>query len=180
MASTRKPRSDSRLKTLPEERQRHVIELMRTRSLAEVRKELRADGITTSSAALSDFFSWWHLREQFRGWEEDTATMLELLKRDHPELSEEELAGYGNAMFQLRAIKEQDVEAYTALMTARHRAVMDERKLKLRERELALKERRLRLLEAKAEQADKAKALLGEGGLTPEEREQRMRQVFGL
>lgn len=145
-----KPRSDSRLKTLPEERQRGIVELLRKKSLAEVRKELRADGIETSCTSLSEFFSWWQLKEQFRELEGDTETMLGLLKKQRPELSEDELARYGNSVFQLKAIKLQDVESYTRLMSARHRAVMDWKKLDLRKEELRLQREKFEFDAAKA------------------------------
>lgn len=57
--------------------------------------------------------------------------------------------------------------------------------LKARDQELAvqatkLEERRIALLEKKAAQAEQAEKALTESGLSAEEREKRMRQIFGL
>lgn len=138
----KKPRPESPLKSLPPDRQRDIIDHMRENKLVDTCAWLRADGIRTSKSALSEFWSWWHLRQQFSEWEEDSQTMLELLKQEMPAISEEQLAGYGNAFFQMRAIKEADPKTYIALMSARHRAQMDARTLELREQELQLSQRK--------------------------------------
>lgn len=103
-ASIKKPRADSALKTLSEERQADVIELMRKRTIAEARKELEKDGLKTSDAALSNFWSWWHLRQQFTQAERWSEDMVELLKEEQPGLSAEALERYGNRVFQARAL----------------------------------------------------------------------------
>ena len=48
-----------------------------------------------------------------------------------------------------------------------------------RQGEQQLAERRIRLLEQKAEQADATKKVLADGALTGEEREQRIREIYG-
>lgn len=50
----------------------------------------------------------------------------------------------------------------------------------LKEKDLEIKERRIVLLEQKAEQADAAKATLGDAALTEDEKQQRIRQIFGM
>jgi hypothetical protein len=52
--------------------------------------------------------------------------------------------------------------------------------LVLKARDQSLEERRIKILESKAEQASKAEATLQDSALTTEEREKRMRQIFGL
>lgn len=50
----------------------------------------------------------------------------------------------------------------------------------LKTKELDLTERRVKLLEEKAAQFDQAKAALGDGALTEDEKKERIRQIFGL
>jgi hypothetical protein len=52
--------------------------------------------------------------------------------------------------------------------------------LVLKSRDQDLVERRVKLLEAKAAQADEASAIAGSGTLSPEEKAQRIKAVFGL
>lgn len=63
------------------------------------------------------------------------------------------------------------------------RLILEERKAsssaKLKEQELALETRRVNMLEQKAAQADKARDVM-EAKLSPEEQQQRLRQIFGL
>lgn len=140
----RKPRGDSTLKILPEERQREIVEHAAGHTLAETRVWLAADGIETSSAALSGFLSWWHLRHQFKSWEADAVTMIDLLRQKRPDLPEGDLQGYANEFFQLKAIKENDSETWLAFASARHRALMDKAKLEQRERELEFDKEKFR------------------------------------
>lgn len=50
----------------------------------------------------------------------------------------------------------------------------------LKTKELDLTERRVKLLEEKAAQYDQAKAALGDGALTEDQKKERIRQIFGL
>jgi hypothetical protein len=55
----RKPRSDSKLKTLPVEVQEEIILYASSHSLAEVKAWLEGRGVKTSSSAISYFWDWW-------------------------------------------------------------------------------------------------------------------------
>lgn len=134
MSTPKKPRADARLKTLPEERQQQIIEHMGAHKLAETRAWLRQDGVETSSAALSLFWDWWHLRKQFTQDEETAATILEELKREVPNLTEAELDELGQRTFSLLAIRRQDADAFVKVRSARSHAQLEIEKLKLREK----------------------------------------------
>jgi hypothetical protein len=121
MSAPRKPRSDSPLRTLPEERQAQVIELMKQNSIPETRKQLMKDGLTVSTGALSDFYSWWHLRQQFKQNQSDVSTLLEQLKTAQPAMSEEQLFNYGQQLFGLLAVKNQDAESWTWIQKTRQK-----------------------------------------------------------
>lgn len=134
MSTPKKPRADARLKTLPEERQQAIIEHMGAHKLAETRAWLLQDGLETSSAALSLFWDWWHLRKQFNQDAETASTILEELKRELPDLTEAELDDLGQRTFSLLAIRRQDANAFVKVRSARSKATLEIEKLKLRER----------------------------------------------
>jgi hypothetical protein len=50
----------------------------------------------------------------------------------------------------------------------------------LKAKKLELDERKVALLEAKAKQAEEAEKALGDSDLTPEQKQQRLRQIFGM
>jgi len=175
----RKPRSDSALKTLPEDRQAAIADYARTHSLQETVTWLREDGVRTSITALSSWLSWWSMSQIFRQSESDAQEFREWLAKEFPKLSEDELDQRAALRFQFDAMRSGDPDTYLAFATARHRAKMDKVKADQKERSLALDERRLSLLEKKAAQADAA-AKVVDSKLTPEEKLSRMRQIFGM
>jgi hypothetical protein len=91
----RKPRSDSALKTLPEEKQAEIGQLLASRSLTDVRSVLLEQGITTSEAALSEFWSWWQLRAALRRREDRVGELVERMKEDVPAIPEDRLFELG-------------------------------------------------------------------------------------
>lgn len=169
MNRTRKPRSDSRLKTLPEARQDAIVEYARSHSEDEVVAWLRADGLVTSRNAVSEFLNWYWLQQQFKRNELVSQQMIENLRRTSPTMLEEELARAGASFFEQLAIEQRDARAWKQA-----------RELRLKERALELMERRVKVAEAKASQADAARQVAGDGALSAEEKQQRMKEIFGL
>lgn len=104
----RKPNSNAKLKTLPEERQDAIAEYALDHSLTDTVKWLREDGLQTSSAALSEFLSWYRLREQLTHNESTVKEMLEELKASSPDISQEQLDQAGQLFFSALAIEQQD------------------------------------------------------------------------
>lgn len=170
MSTSRKPRGDSVLKTLPPERQAAIIEYLLEHTQPETREWLAADGVKTSNASLSEFYSWYQLRKQFSAVEQDTLTVIDLLRRKRPDLDKSELDDYAAEYFQLRALKLDDPETYLQWSTARSNA-------RLKERALALEERRVKLLEEKAAKADQAEQIEG-STLSEAEKADRIRAIF--
>jgi len=115
--NARKPNSNSVLKNLPEERQAAIAEYCREHSLRDTVKWCADDGITTSIAALSEWFSWWKLaqRAQERARRVDSFLLEE--KQLHPELTEAELFDRGQRLFSMIAMAEEDAKNWTALQT---------------------------------------------------------------
>lgn len=170
-----KPRSDSRLKTLPEERQGQVIELLRAKSYADTRKELAADGIETSETALKEFWSWWHLRQQFSRAERFSQEMVDLLKAEQPGLGEDDLYRYGQRVFQAKAleIEAADPEAASMIWYRIQR-------LGLKRRDQELLERRIKLLEQEAAKAAAAERTLKSVEMNEEQQRQKLFEIFGI
>jgi predicted DNA-binding ribbon-helix-helix protein len=136
MSASKKPRADSVLKTLPEERQREIIERMRApeMTLAMMCAELRKDGVETSTSALSRFWEFWHLREGFRADEQTVEQLIEQLKAEIPGLSDEQLDQMGQRTFSLLALRKQDLEGFVSIRTAANVGKIEAAKLRLRER----------------------------------------------
>jgi hypothetical protein len=103
-----KPRSDAKLKTLPEERQASIVFYARDHSLEDTLKWLREDSVQTSIGALSGFLSWYSLRQQLARNESTVAQVLEDLKSSNPALSQQELDVAGQLFFSALAIQEKD------------------------------------------------------------------------
>jgi hypothetical protein len=104
------PRPDAKLKRLPPERQAAIWELASLPgvSQAQTLKWLRDDGVETSAGALSEFLSWYSLRQQLQQNESTVKTLLEDLKRNDPGLSAAQLESAGQMFFSALAIEQKD------------------------------------------------------------------------
>lgn len=169
-----KPRSDSPLKNLSEERQEQIIEWCNAPKTDAcvggykfAKQQLADDGIKVSEGALSEFYSWWHLRRDFTQAEHQTEDIVELIKRLDPKLTAEQLETAGQLIFTQRAIAARNSEEFRemeklrlAKETARTRGRQEERRLEIAERRVALLE----------ENQSKAKAelqkVVAKGGLS--------------
>lgn len=153
----RKPRSDSALKTLPEERQAEIAALLSSRSLADVRGILREQGLETSVASLSEFGSWYRLRESLRRREERVAELVERLKDEDPSVPAEKLFDLGQSLFAALSIAEEDGKTW-----------VNTQRLALERERLALDSRRVAILEQKLRDVREEITKAKDGGLTPE------------
>lgn len=138
MRTRPKPQTDVNLRALPPERQAEIAELLHNKSLATVRKALRAEGIEVSSTALADFQSWWQLHQQFKNLESDAVTLQQLLRQEMPGLSEDQIVRYATQYFNILAIKMEDAKLFLALQSASRRARLDAEQIALKREQLAL------------------------------------------
>ncbi len=95
------PRPESRLKNLPERRQREIIATLRSSSYSAVRAQLAAEGLQTSETALKYFWQWWHAREAFLDMENQTHEAMKKHAAKNPGMPANDLGAWGRAFFQL-------------------------------------------------------------------------------
>jgi hypothetical protein len=165
----RKPRADSRLKTLPPELRADIAAHAATHRLEETRAWLLAEKkIRTSTGALSEFLSWQRLQESLQANENTVAALMDWYRERHPDTGAEELSALGQAFFSALALRLQDPKVWTAIQH-----------LGLKRRQLDLDREKLELLRRKAEQADRTEAVLNDAALTPAERQRRIREIYG-
>lgn len=167
MSATNKARGDSVLKTLPEDRQAAIAEHAAQHKLAETVAWLRADGQRTSVSALSRWLAWYTLRQQLQRNETTVETLLSELPKQG--VSPESIQEIGQAFFTALALQQQDPKQWFLAQ-----------QLALKKQQLSLDRDKFELLKAKAEQADKARATTEDESLTPEEKQLKLRQIFGM
>lgn len=124
-----KPRADSWLKTLTEDRQAQVIEwinkpndrdekgksISKTGGIEYARQQIAADGISVTPSQLSDFYSWYHLRQDFSEAETETQDILELIRSIDPSVTAQQLEVAGNLIFTKRALRDRNQERFVQM-----------------------------------------------------------------
>lgn len=184
-----KARSDSPLKNLPEDRQAQIIDWCNTVKTAEcsggykyAKEQLAADGIKASEGALSEFYSWWHLRRDFRRNDSLARDFEELLRKEFPKAEPGKIQEFGQTYFTMNAAARRDPKEFREMEYLRLSKETAETKGRQEERKLSIAERRIVLLEKKAAAYDRAQAALTEakaskGGVTPETLERIEREL---
>jgi hypothetical protein len=161
------------LKNMPAVRQQALGEYLGNHTLKEaeawLRKTYHMGRIGTSTASISNWFSWYRRVRRFETNASTVEAILEDLKKHHPKITEDELFAHGQRMFESMAIDQEDGDAWTKLQT-----------LRLKAASVKIDQRRLDLLEKRAAQAEAAEKAAGDSTLTPEEKSARIRQIFGL
>lgn len=111
--ATRKPRSDSPLRMLPDEAQAEVMEWLKTLPQREVCAKVKAaHGFRPSPAALSSFWSWYQLRDQLTRNEATASALVESMAESNPDLSPDKLEEIGQAFFTALALESRDPKAW--------------------------------------------------------------------
>lgn len=123
----KKPRSDSKLKTLPEDVQRELANMLRTQPIKAARAWLRKEhGVTCASSAFTGFRQWWDMRERFQRDESRVEAILDRLSREQPDLSKRKLFDIGQTLFAGLAIEREDnLEWYRVQRTELNRDKFD-------------------------------------------------------
>lgn len=166
----KKPRGDSKLKTLPDALQEELFQRLRRTTSAKVRAWLQATHeLDTSEAALSEFYSWYARQ----GWVKQSVSIADQLKTEVAKLPQlkadaKTVSEIAQVSFEILAAQNRDTKFFLDLQRERRE-----------QSRLALDERKVKLLEAQAALANQAKAVAGDTNLTEAEQLIRYRQIFG-
>lgn len=189
----RKPRSDSKLKNLPEAVQAQIADWCAQDSLQSALSRCAAElqpPVHTSLTSLSEWYAWYRLSATFAQADQHAKQVEELLRKTFPDATPEKIAAAGQLVFTMQAANAGDAEEFRAMESLRvtkesaaHKAKMDEAKLRQKDaqirqknEELSLQLRRVQVLEAKL--ADIGKTVKDKT-LTPEERAKRIAEIYG-
>jgi len=143
MSTTRKPRGDSVLKTLPSARQDVIAEHAQSHKLAETAAWLKADGLKVSANQVSQFLSWYVLRQQLRQNESTVQELLADLKLEQPDITPEQLDSAGQMFFTALSIEQKDASSFVNVRSSRSRAILELEKLSLRKQSEARHQQKL-------------------------------------
>ena len=112
MDALEKPRSNSTLKTLPEDRQADIAEYAQDHSLADTLTWLKVNGVDTSTGAISRFLSWYSVRRQLVQNKSAVQEVIRHLKEEDPDTTPEQLSALGEKFFLGLAIANRDPHAW--------------------------------------------------------------------
>lgn len=111
----RKVNPRSKLKTLPEELQSRIFDVVETGTLEEAIEWLSTEmQIQIGKSALSEWAAWYRRREWIKDAESDAADMEDMLKRSGLQLTPEAITAIANAVFLNRASKMGDAKTFVA------------------------------------------------------------------
>jgi hypothetical protein len=151
----KKPRSDSKLKSLPVERQEQIIAWANTPKseecvggLAFALEQLKSDGLTVSMSTLADFVSWWRLQQRFSRAASRAEEIAEMLRQQSPDMSPEKVRSVAQSVFTLEAVDAGDAETYVNLEHLQLKRESAETKARLEQEKLVISRQRLVLSKA--------------------------------
>lgn len=186
----REPRIDAKLKRAHPDLQRELWELrnppdpeQKPLSFAALHAEVpRIFGFTVGSGALSEWLAWYGLNLRMERAAQQKQQALLALAKD-ANLSPEAMARVGNVVFMAEAMEKKDLKGFyltKSLHQQDKKLEQKDRSLKQKDTALEHEARRIAVLEAKAAQADAAKAVTGDAKLSAEEKAARMKEIFGF
>lgn len=163
------------LMQLPEKRQEQIIDILRAHSYKDavplVSKLLQKPVSQGSLYSFRQQYFRLHIMQEADTAANDVET---LLREEFPNASEDKIKAAGNTVFNARALSllnNEETDAKTLIAIGKHLVKLTE---------LNLDERRVKLLEQKAAQADSAKAAMQDASLTLEQRNAKMKEIFGI
>jgi len=170
-----KARSDSKLKNLPEERQEQIIAWAKTPKsetctggFAYALEQLAADGLKVSLRSLSEFYSWWELKQDFSDADTLGKFAADQMKAFDP-ANAAKAEAFGQFIFTGAAVRQKDPATFVAMQRLKLDKDSAKTRFALEEQKLKLAGRRVAVLEKKLERAGQiVKAAQEKGGMTPE------------
>lgn len=169
----KQPRSDSKLKTLPEEEQEKIWQWFQRDGerepmrLEDAQSEIPLRyGFTVSLGSLSEWRAWYALRRRMDAARSRAEQARVEWLLDNPDATPEALERVAQSVFTAEALEAGDIKNFVALA-----------QLRIRARALDLDAEKLELMRRKADAADQAKEVLG-SGMTMEEQNRRLREIL--
>ena len=107
-----KPRCDSVLKTLPEERQGEIVQFARDHGVTKTAVWLSESGVATSKSAVARFLSWYRQRQSFLQLDAATIASVAELATERPDLTPEKLDQAGHIFFTGLALQKRDIKSW--------------------------------------------------------------------
>lgn len=167
----KKPRGEAILKNLPDALQEELWQVARRTTYPKAIAWLKEKHeITITEGPLSKWFGWYPRSLTLR-MAAETSSQLEqtILKMPELKIAAAQAREVAQASFEIQAARDRDAKLF-----------LDLGELRLKEKKSHQDERRIALLEKKAAQADKAEGVTRDETLTPEAREQKLKEIFGL
>ena len=178
MPDGKKPRGDAKLAKLPGQIQAGLRDLfvLENGTYKDAKAYLAQFGITTNDGALGKFYDT-HCATIKYSEARRLADEVKAAMDKNPNVFDEATKGViAQRLFDLAVAKDTPAETIASIATAKLHGA----RLELDKQKLGLQERRIVLLEKKAAAYDEAKGIFEDKTLTPEQREQMMREKFGL
>jgi hypothetical protein len=168
----RKMRSDAKLWLLSEDKQAEIIELLQKTSLKDSKELLAREGIETSVSALSEFRTRYlmvkRIEEMEAAREVVETRKLGRQNEEPPLLTKAEMFDFGQDQFAAQALLNGNVMEWQRMQ-----------KLRQAQEWIELERRRV-ALEEKGVNERVAAELEARRPLTPEEKRERIKQIFGI
>lgn len=119
----RKVNPRAKLKTLPEELQSRIFEVVEGGTIEAALEWLRDEmKISIGKSAVAEWAAWYRRREWMKDAESDAAEMEDMLKRSGLQLTPEAIAAISNAVFLNRASKMGDAKTFTRVASVIQRS----------------------------------------------------------
>lgn len=146
-------------------------------------------GITVGSLdTLSRFYRWLGLCRRFQAKSNAIRQIQDEMAKD-PDVSEEQIKKVGRRLFLTESVVDKDGKLFvdmvkigqvdTTIAQRDKQLRQRDKELTQREKLVAQSERRVAILEKKAAQADQAKDVANNGTMSAEEKQARMKEIFG-
>jgi hypothetical protein len=176
---SRKPRSDAKLKSLPPNQREMLVRWLVDENLSydQAVERLEKDfNVRTSVGALSAFYATECYSVRSSEAKEFAERVEQELLQGEPNFDLATLALVKKKLFERAYARDGDVDELAVLA----KIIGDTAKLRLKEKDQEIATRRLAILEKKAAQADEAKSVAASEDLSAEEKERRLKAVFGI
>ena len=168
----------TRLKQLPAASRQRIYELLEKLSYEEAAKQVELDfGIRCSEDSLRSFRSWQFQENRMENYNGLIEQFEQFYTRANPNATRDKVRDAGIAFFLAETTANNDRKGFSDVANLDLRDREGQTKAKLDGKKIELSERKVRLLEAKAKQADDAKAVI-ESKLSPEEQRRRLKEIL--